>query len=110
MSPTPAATGRTRKFAPAFIRMRAHIRSCLARDIRARLEARAGVGGVKVGDRVAAFLEQGGAYEKAVAPANILMPLPEAIPFDVGAALPIQPLTGYHMLHTIYGMEPGKRC
>ena len=68
-----------------------------------------GVSGVKVGDRVAAFLEQGGAYaEKAVAPANILMPLPDTIPFDVGAALPIQPLTGYHMLHTIYGIEPGE--
>ena len=68
-----------------------------------------GVSGVKVGDRVAAFLEQGGAYaEKAVAPANILMPLPDTIPFDVAAALPIQPLTGYHMLHTIYGIEPGE--
>jgi NADPH2:quinone reductase len=68
-----------------------------------------GVGGVKVGDRVAAFLEQGGAYaEKAVAPANILMPLPDTITFDVAAALPIQPLTGYHMLHTIYGIEPGE--
>ena len=70
-----------------------------------------GVSGVKVGDRVAAFLEQGGAYaEKAVAPANMLMPLPDAIPFEVGAALAVQPLTGYHMLHTIYGIEPGKRC
>src|SRR5271154_891264 len=49
-----------------------------------------GVGGVRVGDRVAAFLEQGGAYaEKAVVTANMLMPLPEAIAFDVGAALPV---------------------
>ena len=68
-----------------------------------------GVSGVRVGDRVAAFLEQGGAYaEKAVAPANMLMPLPDAIPFEVGAALAVQPLTGYHMLHTIYGIEPGE--
>jgi NADPH:quinone reductase len=68
-----------------------------------------GVGGVKVGDRVAVFLEQGGAYaEKAVAPANILMPVPDTIPLDVAAALPIQPVTGYHMLHTIYGIEPGE--
>ena len=57
-----------------------------------------GVSGVKVGDRVAAFLEQGGAYaEKAVAPASMLMHLPDAIPFDGGAALTVQPLTGYHM-------------
>jgi NADPH2:quinone reductase len=67
------------------------------------------VGGVKIGDRVAAFLEQGGAYAaKAVAPANMLMHLPDAVPFDVGAALTVQPLTGYHMLHTIYGVEPGE--
>ena len=68
-----------------------------------------GVSGVKIGDRVAAFLEQGGGYaEKAVAPANILMPLPDSVGFDVAAALPIQPLTGYHMLYTIYGIEPGE--
>jgi NADPH2:quinone reductase len=54
-----------------------------------------GVSGVNIGDRVAAFLEKGNAYaERAVAPANMLMPLPDAIPFDVGAALTVQPLTG----------------
>jgi NADPH:quinone reductase len=68
-----------------------------------------GVSGVKIGDRVAAFLEQGGAYAaRAVAPANMLMHLPDTIPFDVGAALTVQPLTGYHMLHTIYGIAPGE--
>ena len=68
-----------------------------------------GVGNVQIGDRVAAFLEQGGAYaQKAVVRANMLMALPEAIPLDVGAALTVQPLTGYHMLHTIYGIEPGE--
>lgn len=68
-----------------------------------------GVSGVKVGDRVAAFLEKGGAYaEKAVAPANILVSLPDAIPLDVGAALPVQPLTGYHMLYTVHRIEPGE--
>ena len=42
-----------------------------------------GVTGVKIGERVAAFLEQGGAYaEKAVVAANMLMRLPDAIPFD----------------------------
>ena len=68
-----------------------------------------GVGGLKTGDRVAAFLEQGGAYaEKVVVPAHILLPLPDAIPLDVGAALVVQPLTGYHMLHTIHRIEPGE--
>jgi NADPH2:quinone reductase len=68
-----------------------------------------GVTGVRIGERVAAFLEQGGAYaEKAVVAANMLMRLPDGIPFDVGAALTVQPLTGYHILHTIYGIEPGE--
>jgi NADPH:quinone reductase len=68
-----------------------------------------GVSSVRVGDRVAAFVEQGGGYaEKTVVAANMLMPLPDAIPFDVGAALTVQPLTGYHMLHTIYGIAPGE--
>jgi NADPH2:quinone reductase len=66
-----------------------------------------GVSGVKVGDRAAAFVEKGGAYaEKVVAPANFLVPLPDAIPFDVGAALVVQPMTGYHMLHTLHRLEP----
>ncbi len=66
-----------------------------------------GVSGVKVGDRIATFVEKGGAYaEKAVASANILVPLPDAIPFDVGAALIVQATTGYHMLYTIHGIEP----
>ena len=51
-----------------------------------------GVTGVRIGERVAAFLEQGGAFaEKAVVAANMLMRLPEGIPFDVGAALTVQP-------------------
>ena len=111
MSPTPAATGRIRRSAPAFIRTRARIRWCLVWRFPGRVSKLGpGVAGVKVGDRVAAFLEQGGAYaEKAVAPANILMPLPDTIPFDVGAALPIQPLTGYHMLHTITASSRARR-
>ena len=67
------------------------------------------VDGVQIGDRVAAFLEQGGAYaERAVVRANVLMQLPEGIPLDVGAALTVQPLTAYHMLQTIYGVEAGE--
>jgi NADPH:quinone reductase len=63
---------------------------------------------VKVGDRVAAFPEKGGAYaEKCVASAAGLIRLPDAIEFDVAAAFPIQALTAYHMLHTVFGIEPG---
>ena len=38
----------------------------------------------------------------------MLMPLPDAIPFDVGAAFPIQPMTGYHMLLRLHRLEPGE--
>src|SRR6266404_3183033 len=64
--------------------------------------------GVKVGDRVAAFPEKGGAYaEKCVAPAVGLIKLPDGIPLDIAAAFPIQALTAYHMLYSIFGIEAG---
>ncbi|MDP2330115.1 MAG: zinc-binding dehydrogenase [Reyranella sp.] len=68
-----------------------------------------GVSGVKVGDRVAAFPEKGGAYAgKCVASAAGLIVLPDGIALDTAAAFPIQALTAYHMLWTIYGgVGPG---
>jgi NADPH2:quinone reductase len=69
-----------------------------------------GVAGVQVGQRVAAFPEKGGAYaEKCVAPAAGLIRLPDSVPLDVGAAFPIQALTAYHMLFTVFGLERGDR-
>ena len=62
------------------------------------------VSGVAVGDRVAAFPEKGGAYaEKCVANVVGLIKLPDAVGLDVAAAFPIQALTAYHMMWTIYG-------
>ena len=67
-----------------------------------------GVSGVQIGDRVATFPDKGGAYaEKCVAPAAGLIKLPDSVGLDVGAAFPIQALTAYHMLYTIYGLERG---
>ncbi len=67
-----------------------------------------GVSNVQVGDRVASFPEKGGAYaEKCLAPAAGLIKLPATMPLDVGAAFPIQALTAYHMLHTVYRLKPG---
>lgn len=68
----------------------------------------ASVAGVEVGDRVACFPDKGGAYaEKCVTSAAGLIKLPVEVPFDVGAAFPIQALTAYHMLHTIYRLKAG---
>jgi NADPH:quinone reductase len=67
-----------------------------------------GVSEIALGERVAAFPEKGGAYaEKCVAPAAGLIRLPASVPLDVGAAFPIQALTAYHMLFTVYGLERG---
>jgi NADPH:quinone reductase len=67
-----------------------------------------GASGAKIGDRVACFPEKGGAYaEKCVAPAIGLIVLPAAMGLDVGAAFPIQALTAYHMLFTVYRLKRG---
>lgn len=67
-----------------------------------------GVSGAKIGDRVACFPEKGGAYaEKCVAAVTGLIKLPAEVPLDVGAAFPIQALTAYHMLHTLFHVKPG---
>ena len=67
-----------------------------------------GVSGVKVGDRVAVFPDKGGAYaEKCVASAAGLIKLPDKVGLDVGAAFPIQALTAYHMLFTVYKLRRG---
>ena len=67
-----------------------------------------GVTGVAIGDRVAVFPEKGGAYaEKCVASALGLIRLPADVPLDVAAAFPIQALTAYHMLFTIYRLKKG---
>ncbi|SKA10418.1 NADPH2:quinone reductase [Enhydrobacter aerosaccus] len=66
------------------------------------------VHGVAIGERVASFPDKGGAYaEKCVAPAAGLIKLPADVPLDVGAAFPIQALTAYHMLFTVYRLKPG---
>lgn len=64
-----------------------------------------GVEGLSAGDRVVAITEIGGYAEKAVTVADMVTVLPDAVPLDVAAAFPIQSLTSYHMLHTIYRLK-----
>lgn len=67
-----------------------------------------GVESVKEGDRVAAYVEHGGGYaELCVVGAESLIPLPDGVGLDAGAAFPIQGLTSWHMIHTIGGTKPG---
>lgn len=67
-----------------------------------------GVAGAAVGDRVAAFVEDAGAFaEFCVVPAERLIPVPDDIGLDVAAAFPTQALTAWHMLHTIAQVRAG---
>jgi NADPH:quinone reductase len=67
-----------------------------------------GVTGVKVGDRVAAFLEEAGGFaDQCVARIERLIPIPEGMGLDVAAAFPIQGLTAWHLLHNVSVTKPG---
>ncbi len=68
----------------------------------------AGASGLAVGDRVIAIPSSGGYAERCIAPARLVSRLPDAVPFDVGAAFQVQALTAYHMLHTLHATEPGE--
>ena len=66
-----------------------------------------GVTDVRPGMRVAAFTVKSYA-EYCQAPSSMVIPLPDAVSFEHGAAFPIQVLTAYHMLHTADSTGPGK--
>lgn len=66
------------------------------------------VTGVAIGDRVAAFSEDGGGFaERCVVPAERLVIIPQPLGLDVAAAFLVQALTAWHMLHTVSTTKPG---
>jgi NADPH2:quinone reductase len=67
----------------------------------------AGVSNLKTGMRVAGIGSRTYA-EYAIIPANQVIPLPDSLSFDEGAAFPIQVLTAWHMLHTAHQTTPGQ--
>jgi NADPH2:quinone reductase len=66
-----------------------------------------GVTDLRIGQRVAAFTVKSYA-EYCQAPAPMVIPLPDSVSFEHGAAFPIQVMTAYHMLHTADSTGPGK--
>jgi NADPH2:quinone reductase len=66
-----------------------------------------GVATLTPGTRVAAFTVKSYA-EYCLAPAFMVIPLPEFVSFVDGAAFPIQVLTAYHLLHTVDATGPGR--
>ncbi len=66
-----------------------------------------GVSGFSVGMRVAGIGAK--AYsEYMVARASQVIPIPDHVSFDEGAAYPIQTLTAWHILHTSHHVGPGQ--
>ena len=64
--------------------------------------------GFKIGDRVAAFLEEAGGFaDQCVARVERLIPIPTGMGLDVAAAFPIQGLTAWHLLHNVSVTKPG---
>lgn len=69
----------------------------------------AGVSEVRIGDRVAYASGPLGAYaEVRNVPAHLLVPLPEAISFEQGAAMMLQGLTAQYLLRSTYRVEAGE--
>jgi NADPH2:quinone reductase len=67
--------------------------------------------GVPVGARVAALTGPrmlGGYAERVAVPASYVVPLPEALPLDLGAAFPVVALTAYHLLRTAHRVREGE--
>jgi NADPH:quinone reductase len=68
-----------------------------------------GVEVVKVGDRVAYYHGVPGSYAEVVnIPADRLIPLPDDITFEQGAAFPLQGMTAHHVVHDYVELQLGK--
>lgn len=67
----------------------------------------AGVKGVAVGDVVAWAGVLGSYTEKAVVPADRVVPVPESVPAEVAAATMLQGMTAHYLTHSTYEVEQG---
>lgn len=67
-----------------------------------------GVAGPVPGTRVLAFLNHGGLADEALAPAERVVPIPDAMPFDQAAAFPIAYGTSHLALAHKARLQPGE--
>jgi NADPH:quinone reductase len=68
----------------------------------------AGVTDLAVGDRIAAFVEDAGAFaEYCVIPVERAVKLPDEMALDVGAAFYLQGMTAWSLLHGVSKTNPG---
>ena len=74
------------------------------------VETGANVTGLSAGDRVA-YTNIAGAYaEFAAVPADKLVPIPEGVSFDQGAAAMLQGCTAHYLCTSTYPVKAGDRC
>jgi NADPH2:quinone reductase len=66
-----------------------------------------GVSEVRVGDRVAYSGIPGSYAEASVVPADRVLPLPDDLSFEQGAAFPLQGMTAHYLIHEYRRPEPG---
>jgi len=63
----------------------------------------------KKGDRVLSMCRFGGQASHVAVPANQAQKMPEKMTFDEGAAMPVNYLTAYQMLHYLAPLRPGMK-
>jgi NADPH2:quinone reductase len=69
-----------------------------------------GVSELVTGDRVAWPGVIGSYAETALLPAHQVVPVPESIPLETGAAAMLQGLTAHYLATSTFPIEPGHRC
>lgn len=62
---------------------------------------------VKPGDRVAYAMQQGSYAEYAIVPSWKLVPLPDGVDTQQGAAVMLQGMTAHYLSHSTYPLQPG---
>lgn len=69
-----------------------------------------GVTEVEVGDRVAYAMQIGAYAQYAVVPAWKLVPLPNDVSFEVGAAVMLQGMTAHYLVHSTFPLQGGQQA
>lgn len=69
-----------------------------------------GVTGVKVGDRVAYGLTIGSYAEYSLVSAGVVVPLPDDVSYEEGAAAMIQGMTAHYLACSTYPLQPTDTC
>jgi NADPH:quinone reductase len=66
-----------------------------------------GVESVRVGDRVAAWTLQGSYAQRALTPADFVVPVPDEMTMETAAAALLQGLTVHFLVHDAFRLQPG---